>query len=127
MIKRVSLVVLSMVLSVVTLLVATQYAVGESMVSFDQPKALSISVAIVVLLFLPTLFLSFFENGVVKVINAAYQSIIVLSFIGLIPMGFMTPNGSLLIVMTAVAGTLISMISTFMAVRTSNVISSRHT
>ncbi|WP_393964625.1 hypothetical protein [Exiguobacterium sp. S22-S28] len=127
MIKRVSLVVLSMVLAVVTLLVAAQYAVGKSVVSFDQPKALGISVAIVVLLFLPPMFLSFFENGVVKVINAAYQSIIVLSFIGLIPMGFMTPNGSLLIVLTAVAGTLISMISTVMAVRTRNVISSRHT
>lgn len=127
MIKRVSLVVLSMVLAVVTLLVAAQYAVGESVVSFDQPKTLSISVAIVVLLFLPPLFLSFFENGGVKIINAAYQSIIVLSFIGLIPMGFMTPNGSLLIVLTAVAGTLISMISTVMAVRTRNVISSRHT
>lgn len=123
MIKRVSFVLLSMTLSVATLLLAARYAVGQSVISFDQPKALSLSIAIVVLLFLPPLFLSFFENTIMKVMNAAYQSIISLSFIGLIPMGFMTPDGSLVIVLTAVIGTVISIFSTVTAVGKSNALS----
>lgn len=74
MIKRVSFVLLSMTLAVATLLLAARYTVGQSVISFDQPKALSLSIAIVVLLFLPPLFLSFFENTIMKVMNAAYQS-----------------------------------------------------
>jgi len=126
MIKRVSLVLLSMALAVATLLIAARYAVGQSVLSFEQPQALSLSIAIVVLLFIPPLFLSFFENTVMKIINAAYQSIISLSFIGLIPMGFMTPDGSLPIVLTAVIGTAISIVSTVTAVGKSNPLSSTH-
>lgn len=123
MIKRVSFVLLSMTLAVATLLLAARYAVGPSVISFDQPKALSLSIAIVVLLFLPPLFLSFFENTIMKVMNAAYQSLIVLSFTGLIPLGFVAPDGSLLIVLTAVLGTLISIVSTVTAVGKSSALS----
>ncbi|MGG4265728.1 hypothetical protein [Peribacillus simplex] len=110
MLKRFSLVVLTMLMATATLFVAAQNSVGENVISFDQPAAIIISIVIVVLLFLPPLILSFFDHIAVKIINAVYQSVIVLAFIGLIPIGFMVPNGSMTIIV-AVLGTIVSILS----------------
>ncbi|WP_024371974.1 hypothetical protein [Exiguobacterium sp. ZOR0005] len=126
MFKRFSLAFLTMILAIATLFIAAKNSVGDNVISFDQPEVMKISIGIVVLLFLPPLILSFFNNNVVKVINAAYQAFIVLTFLGLIPVGFMIPNGMMTIIIS-ILGTIVSIASVFVVIfntpKTSNSIS----
>lgn len=115
MLKRFTLVLLTMFAAIATIFIASKNSVGDNVVSFDQPEVLKISIMIVVGLFIPPLILSFFENSVVKMINIAYQSIIVLTFIGLIPIGFMIPNGFMTIAISII-GTVLSIVSILMVV-----------
>ncbi|MCA6609087.1 MULTISPECIES: hypothetical protein [Bacillus] len=110
MIKRFFLILLTLIMSIVSMLVAAKNSPGDNVISFDEPRILMISMGIVIFLFIPPLIMSFFGNFVVRVISGVYQCFIVLSFLGLIPIGFLIPNGFLTIVV-AIAGTLISIFS----------------
>ncbi|GLJ04560.1 membrane protein [Bacillus pumilus] len=110
MIKRLSLVLLTLMMSIVVLLVAAKNSPGDNVISFDQPRILIISIGILVFLFIPPLVMSFFSNLIVRTISGVYQCFIVLSFLMLIPIGFLIPDGFLTIVVS-IAGTLVSIAS----------------
>ncbi|MCY9001339.1 hypothetical protein MOE43_15520 [Bacillus spizizenii] len=110
MLKRFSLVFLTLIMSIVVLLVAGKDSPGDHAISLDEPIILMISIGIVIFLFIPPLAMSFFGNLVVRIISGVYQCFIVLTFMGLIPIGFLIPNGFLTI-LVSVAGTLVSIAS----------------
>ncbi|TDO09375.1 hypothetical protein DFO69_3307 [Bacillus subtilis] len=110
MLKRFSLVFLTLIMSIIVVLVAAKNSPGDNVISFDEPIILMISIGIVVFLFIPPLVMSFFGNWVVRIISGVYQCFIVLTFMGLIPIGFLIPNGFLTILLS-IAGTLVSITS----------------
>lgn len=90
--KRFSMVFLTMVLAIIALLLAAKYPTGPNTVSFDEPVGFWLSFGMLVALFLPPLILSLFNHVAVKIISALYQAFIVLTFLGLIPVGIMIPS-----------------------------------
>nr|WP_306584224.1 hypothetical protein [Exiguobacterium sp. SL14] len=74
------------------------------------------AIGLIVVLFLPPFILSFFEQPILKIINVVYQSLIVFSFVGLVPVGFLIPNGSSTIIV-AILGTVASLASVIVATR----------
>ncbi|KXZ20513.1 hypothetical protein P4T89_20585 [Bacillus nakamurai] len=110
MLKRFFLVLLTLIMSIVVILAAAKDSPGDNVISFDEPRILMISIGIVVFLFIPPLAMSFFGNSVVRIISGVYQCFIVLTFLGLIPIGFLIPNGFLTI-LVSIAGTLVSITS----------------
>jgi len=110
LLKRFCLVVLTLMMSIVVVLAAAKDSPGDNVISFDQPIILMISIGIIVFLFIPPLAMSFFGNWVVRIISGVYQCFIVLTFLGLIPIGFLIPNGFLTI-LVSIAGTLVSIAS----------------
>ncbi|OJT54255.1 hypothetical protein [Bacillus altitudinis] len=115
MIKRFSLVLLTLMMSIVVLLVAAKNSPGDNVISFDQPHILIISIGIMVCLFIPPLVMSFFSHLIVRTISSVYQCFIVLSFLGLIPIGFLIPD--FLTIVVSVAGTLASVASLIVTLR----------
>ncbi|CAN2255267.1 putative integral membrane protein [Bacillus subtilis] len=110
MLKRFCLVLLTLIMSIVVMLVAAKNSPGEHVISFDEPRVLLISIGIVVFLFIPPLVMSFFGNLIVRIISGVYQCFIVFAFMGVIPIGFLIPNGFLTILFS-IAGTLVSITS----------------
>ncbi|MEG7336595.1 hypothetical protein [Bacillus sp. 0102A] len=110
MLKRFCLVLLTLIMSIVVMLVAAKNSPGEHVISFDEPRVLLISIGIVVFLFIPPLVMSFFGNLIVRIISGVYQCFIVFAFMGVIPIGFLIPNGFLTILFSIV-GTLVSIAS----------------
>ncbi|PJH92627.1 hypothetical protein C7H81_14370 [Bacillus subtilis] len=110
MLKRFFLVLLTLIMSIVVMLVAAKNSPGDNVISFDEPRILMISIGIVVFLFIPPLVMSFFGNWVVRIISGVYQCFIVLTFLGLIPIGFLIPNGILTII-ASILGTVVSITS----------------
>lgn len=92
MLRRSSMVLLTLVLAIIALFLAAKYPTGPNTVSFDEPVILWFTLGILVVLFLPPFILSLFNNLVVKIISAIYQAFIVLTFLGLIPVGLMIPS-----------------------------------
>lgn len=68
-----------------------------------------------VCLFIPLLVMSFFSHLIVRTISGVYQCFIVLSFLGLIPIGFLIPD--FLTIVVSVAGTLASVASLIVTLR----------
>nr|WEZ47407.1 hypothetical protein P5625_01795 [Bacillus subtilis] len=111
MLKRFSLVFVTLMMSIVVVLAAAKESPGDYVISFDEPIILMISIGIVVFLFIPPLVMSFFGNLVVRIISGVYQCFIVFTFLGnFIPIGFLIPNGFLTI-LVSIAGTLVSIAS----------------
>ncbi|OIK19745.1 hypothetical protein [Bacillus amyloliquefaciens] len=107
MLKRFFLVFLTLMMSIFAVLAAAEESSGDHVISFDEPMILLISLGIILCLCLPPLVMSFFGSLIVRIISGVYQCFIVLTFAGLIPIGFLIPNGYLTI-LVAVAGTLVS-------------------
>ncbi|WP_018931963.1 hypothetical protein [Gracilibacillus lacisalsi] len=112
--KRLSMVFLTMILAIISLLLAAKNPTGPNTVSFDEPMGLLMSVGMLVVLFLPPLFLAFFNQLPLKIISAIYQGFIVLSFLVMIPIGFFIPSVSVILV--AVLGTIISICSVIVTI-----------
>ncbi|MGG0777396.1 hypothetical protein ABE060_19550 [Bacillus rugosus] len=110
MLKRLSLVFLTLIMSIVVVLMVAKDSPGDNVISFNEPIILMISIGIVVFLFIPPLAMSFFGNWVVRIISGVYQCFIVLTFMGLIPIGFLIPNGFLTI-LVSIGGTIVSIAS----------------
>lgn len=68
-----------------------------------------------VCLFIPPLVMSFFSHLIVRTISSVYQCFIVLSFLGLIPIGFLIPD--FLTIVVSVVGTLASVASLIVTLR----------
>ncbi|KNH35690.1 hypothetical protein [Exiguobacterium acetylicum] len=115
MLKRITFVCVTLCVAIVATLVAARHSTGNA-ISFEEPLSVYIAIGLIVFLFLPPLVLSFFEYPVLKFINVVYQSLIVFSFVGLIPVGFLIPNGSSTIIV-AVLGTIASLASVIVATR----------
>ncbi|MGA3854841.1 hypothetical protein MHH54_02745 [Bacillus sp. FSL K6-4563] len=115
MIKRFSLVLFTLMMSIVVLLVAAKNSPGDHVISFDQPHILIISIVIMVCLFTPPLVMSFFSHLIVRTISSLYQCFIVLSFLGLIPIGFLIPD--FLTIVVSIVGTLASVASLIVTLR----------
>ncbi|GAA0428130.1 MAG: DUF5391 family protein [Bacillota bacterium] len=92
MLKKFYMVFLTLLIAVGAVLLAARYPTGPNTVSYDEPAGLWISIGIIIVLFLPPLLLSLFSNRVVRNISAMYQAFIVISFLGIIPVGFLSPN-----------------------------------
>lgn len=92
MIKRFSMVLLTMLLAIITLLLAASNPTGPNTVSFDEPVNLWLSLGMLIVLFLPPLILSLFNHLAIKILSAVYQGFIVLTFFGLIPVGLFIPS-----------------------------------
>src|SRR5699024_7227806 len=93
MAKRFLMLVFTLVLAVTAILIAAMHPPGPNIVSYYERAGLWLSIGMVVVLFLPLFLLSYFNHLVVKIIAAWCQSIIVLSFLTLIPIGIIAPNG----------------------------------
>lgn len=94
-------------MSIFAVFAAAEESPGNRVISFDEPMILLISLGIILCLFIPPFVMSFFSSLVVRIISGVYQCFIVLTFAGLIPIGFLIPNGFLTI-LAAVLGTLVS-------------------
>src|SRR5699024_8674762 len=105
MAKRFLMLVFTLVLAVTAILIAAIHPTGPNTVSYDEPAGLWLSIGMVVVLFL-----SYFNHLVVKIISALCQLIIVLSFLTLIPIGIIAPNGFWLS-MIGMIGTIVSILS----------------
>lgn len=106
MLKRFFLVFLTLIMSIFAVFAAAEESPGDRVISFDEPMILLISLGIILCLFIPPFVMSF-SSLVVRIISGVYQCFIVLTFAGLIPIGFLIPNGFLTI-LAAVLGTLVS-------------------
>ncbi|WP_149427274.1 MULTISPECIES: hypothetical protein [Exiguobacterium] len=115
MLKRLTFVCVTLCVAIVAILVAARHSTRNT-ISFEEPLSVYIAIGLIVFLFLPPLVLSFFEHPVLKIVNVIYQSLIVFSFVGLIPVGFLIPNGSSTIIV-AVLGTVASLASVIVTVR----------
>ncbi|MUV38219.1 putative membrane protein YdeH [Lentibacillus sp. JNUCC-1] len=117
MFKRFLMVVLTLIAAVGSVLLAAKHPTGPNSVSYDEPIGLSLSIGMIVVLFLPPLILSLFGHRVVRIISAVYQFFIVISFMGTIPISFLLVSS---IGMTAVAviGTLLSIVSVVITLKT---------
>jgi len=121
MLKRLTFVCVTLCVAIVAVLVAARHSTGNT-ISFEQPLSVYMAIGLIVFLFLPPLILSFFEHPVLKIVNVIYQSLIVFSFVGLIPVGFLIPNGSSTIIV-AVLGTVASLSSVIVTVRSHSMLS----
>lgn len=92
MVKRLSMLLIVALLAILALLLAAKNPTGPNTVSFDDPLNLLMSLGILILLLLPPVFLSFFNNLVLNIISSIYQAFIVLTFLGLIIVGFVIPS-----------------------------------
>ena len=92
MVKRLSMLLIVALLAILALLLAAKNPTGPNTVSFDDPLNLLMSLGILILLLLPPVFLSFFNNFVLNIISSIYQAFIVLTFLGLIIVGFVIPS-----------------------------------
>ena len=110
MLRKVLLVFLTMCSAVALLFIASKNALGDHVISLEKPVAFSISVIMTIVLFLPPIILSFFNRPLINIINVIYQSFIVLTFIGLMPIGFMIPNGMITTLFSFI-GTILSVFS----------------
>lgn len=120
MLKRLTFVCVTLCVAIVAVLVAARHSTGNT-ISFKEPLSLYIAIGLIVVLFLPPFILSFFENPVLKIVNVIYQSLIVFSFVGLIPVGFLIPDGSSTLIV-AVLGTVASLASVIVTVRSHSIL-----
>lgn len=116
MLKRLLMMISTMLLAIIAVLIAARYPTGPNTVSFDRPVELWLSVGMLVVLFIPPLIFAFFNNPVTNIISVIYQSFIVLSFLILIPVGFIAP--SFWVSGVGILGTIVSICSIIVTVLT---------
>ncbi|MUK89284.1 hypothetical protein GMD78_12970 [Ornithinibacillus sp. L9] len=119
MFKRFFMVFVTLILAVVAVLLAAKHPTGPNTISYDEPIGLWLSIGMIVILFLPPLILSLFTSRVVRVVSAVYQAFIVISFLGVIPIGFLFSN-QVGVSVIAVLGSLVSIASVVVTLRTNS-------
>lgn len=119
MFKRFLMVFSMLILAVAGILLVARHPTGPNTVSYDEPLGLWISLGMIIVLFLPPLILSLFSNRTVRIISAVYQAFIVMAFLGVIPIGFLFPV-HVWVSVIAVLGTLVSLASIVLTLRTTS-------
>ncbi|MFS0881751.1 hypothetical protein [Metabacillus niabensis] len=109
MVKRFSMVFITLILAITALLLAAKYPTGPNTVSFDEPAIMWLNAGILVVLFLLPLIFSFFNLLVLRIISAIYQVFFVFGFLGLVLVGFMIP--SIWVIVNGALGAIISICS----------------
>lgn len=109
MVKRFSMVFITLILAITALLLAAKYPTGPNTVSFDEPAIMWLNAGILVVLFLLPMIFSFFNLLVLRIISAIYQVFFVFGFLGLVLVGFMIP--SIWVIVNGALGAIISMCS----------------
>lgn len=119
--KRLSMLLILLVLSIISVLLAAKYPTGPNMVSYDDPLGLWLSVGVTGALFLVPIILSFFNHTAVKVISTVYQAMLILPiFVGLIPVGFIA-NGSIWVSVIGLIGAVLSISSMVVTIKNNGV------
>lgn len=90
--KRFGLVFISLLIAIGAVLLAAKHPTGPNTVSYDDPNGLWLSIGLLVIVFLPPLILSFFSNRAVRMINGIYLTLIVITFLAMVPIGFFVPE-----------------------------------
>ena len=116
MFKRGFMVFLTLVIAVVAILLVAKHPTGPNTVSYDEPAGLWISIGMIIILFLPPLILSLFNNRIVRIISSVYQIFVVISFLVIIPIGFLSPD-NISVSIVAVLGTIVSIASVIATLR----------
>lgn len=122
--KRISMVLLTMVIAIITLFIAAAYQTGPNDIAYEEPVGLLLSVGFTIIFFLPPVILSFFNHLAIKIISAIYQAFIAFSFLSIVPIGFIIP--SLGIIIIGIVGMIVSissiLITLFVGLKKENLI-----
>lgn len=116
MFKRGFMVFLTLVIAVVAILLVAKHPTGPNTVSYDEPAGLWVSIGMIIILFLPPLILSLFNNRIVRIVSSVYQIFVVISFLVIIPIGFLFPD-NISVSIVAVLGTIVSIASVVATLR----------
>ncbi|MDY0409675.1 hypothetical protein ACFFIS_05645 [Virgibacillus soli] len=119
MYKRFLMVFLSLIIAVVAALLVARYPTGPNTISYDEPIGLWLSIGMIIVLFLPPLILSLLRNRVASIISAVYQAFVVISFLGMIPVGLLFPEHAVVSVV-ALVGAIVTISSVVLAVKTNS-------
>lgn len=90
--KRFGLVFISLLIAIGAVLLAAKHPTGPNTVSYDDPNGLWLSIGLLVIVFLPPLVLSLFSNRAVRMINGIYLTLIIITFLAMVPIGFFIPE-----------------------------------
>ncbi|MBY7141544.1 hypothetical protein KFZ56_00155 [Virgibacillus sp. NKC19-3] len=107
MLKRLSMVLLTLIVALIGVLLAANTKTGET-ISFEEPILFWIGIGVVIILFLPSLILSIFNNNGARIAFAMCQGFIALLFLGLIPSWFLGFNGGAGASIIGIVGTVVS-------------------
>ena len=88
MIKRFLMVLFTLIVALVTILIAARHPTGPNTVSYDEPLGLWLSIGMVIILFLPILILALINNRMSNIIIIIFQALAAITFLALIPVGF---------------------------------------
>ncbi|RIP37030.1 hypothetical protein BUZ14_00360 [Staphylococcus gallinarum] len=78
---RIGFILLSAILIIFTLLVCAKYSIGKHAISFEQPYELLLSIATILLLFLPALIFGIFKYTATGIISGIWQLFFAFIFI----------------------------------------------
>jgi hypothetical protein len=117
--RRFIFVFLTLVVAILTVLIAAKHPTGPNTVSYEEPVGLILSNVFVILLFLPPLILSLIGKRLLRIIAGIYQAFVGIIFLGIIPIGFLF-EGALDISIVACIGFLVSITSVIMMFKTSS-------
>ncbi|WP_040981122.1 hypothetical protein [Oceanobacillus jeddahense] len=110
--KRLGLLVLTLIVSIIALFVTAYYQRDFNTLSLDDSQIIQASIIIMVILFIPPVLLSFFNHKFWRFISAIYQSMFFLGFIVLVPTGVFSFN-AVFISIVSLVGAVISLWSIF--------------
>ncbi|GIN70284.1 hypothetical protein J14TS2_07590 [Bacillus sp. J14TS2] len=94
--KRFSLLVLLLIVSIITLFLTTYFQRDINTLSLNDPQVIQASIILMVILFFPPFVLSFLNNSACRVISSIYQLIFLFGFVVLIPTGLLGFNAVLI-------------------------------
>ncbi len=110
--KRLGLLFLMLIVSIVTLFVTAYYQRDMNTLSLNDPQVIQASIIVMVILFIPPVLLSFFNHKFWRFLSAIYQSMFFLGFIILVPTGVFSFN-AVFISIVSLVGAVISIWSIF--------------
>lgn len=105
--KRLAVLFLLMIISVITLFVTAYFQRDVNTLSMNDPQVVQASIILIVLLFALPVILSFFDNRILRIISSIYQSIFLFGFILLIPTGLLSIS-AILVSIISLLGAVVS-------------------
>jgi hypothetical protein len=105
--KRLAVLFLLMIISVITLFVTAYFQRDVNTLSMNDPQVVQASIILIVLLFALPVILSFFDNRILRIISSIYQSIFLFGFIILIPTGLLSFS-AILVSIVSLLGAVVS-------------------